>query len=42
MEALGVNVTKSLFSSDLTKEAKIEDPNGQEDSDLDLDPKEDT
>ncbi len=42
MEALGVNVTKSLFSSDVTKEAKIEDPNGQEDSDLDLDPKEDT
>jgi hypothetical protein len=42
MEALGVNATKLLFSLDLTKEVDIEDPNGQEDSDLDLDPKEDT
>jgi predicted membrane chloride channel (bestrophin family) len=40
MEALRINATKSLFSSDLTKEAKIENPNGQEDNDLDLDPKE--
>jgi hypothetical protein len=42
MEALGINATKFLFSSYLTKEADIEDPNGQEDSDLDLDPEEDT
>ncbi len=42
MESLIINVTKSLFSSNLTKEAKIEDPNHQEDSDLDMDPKEDT
>jgi hypothetical protein len=41
MEALGINATKSLFSSDLTKEAKIENPNGQEDSDLDMDLEED-
>jgi hypothetical protein len=41
MEALGVNATKSLFSSNLTKEVEIEDPKGQEDSDLDLDPEED-
>ncbi len=26
-DALGINATKSLFSSDLTKEAKIENPN---------------
>jgi hypothetical protein len=31
-----------LLSSDLTKEAEIEDPNGQVDSDLDMDPKENT
>jgi hypothetical protein len=37
MEALGVNATKSLFSSDLTKEVEIEDP-----SDLDLNLEEDT
>jgi predicted membrane chloride channel (bestrophin family) len=42
MEALGVNATKSLFSSYLTKEVEIEDPNGQEDNDLDLDLEEDT
>jgi len=42
MEALGVNVTKSLFSSNLTKETKIENSNGQEDSDLNLNPEEDT
>jgi hypothetical protein len=42
MEALRVNATKSLFSSNLTKDAKIENPNGQEDSDLDMDPKKDT
>ncbi len=42
MEALGVNVTKSLFSSNLTKETKIENPNGQEDSDLNLNLEEDT
>jgi hypothetical protein len=41
-EALGVNATKFLFSSNLTKEAKIEDPNGHEDSDLDLDLEENT
>ncbi len=41
MEAWGINATKSLFSLNLTKEAEIENPNGQEDSDLDLDPKED-
>jgi hypothetical protein len=39
IEALGRNATKSLFSSNLTKEAKIGNPNGQEDGDLD--PKED-
>jgi hypothetical protein len=38
MEALGVNVTKYLFSLDLTREVKIENPNNQEDNDLDLDP----
>jgi hypothetical protein len=38
MEALGVNVTKYLFSLDLTREVKIKDPNSQEDSDLNLDP----
>jgi hypothetical protein len=37
MEASGVNVTKSLFSSDLIREAYIEDQNSQVDSDLDLD-----
>jgi hypothetical protein len=42
MEALRINATKSLFSSNLTKGAKIEYPNQQEDGDLDLDPKEDT
>jgi hypothetical protein len=42
MEALWINTTKSLFSSNLTKEVEIEDPNGQEDSDLDQDPEEDT
>ncbi len=36
MEALGVNATKSLSLSYLTKEVEIEDPNGQKDSDLDL------
>jgi hypothetical protein len=41
MEALGINATKSLFSSNLIKKANIKDPNGHEDSDLDLDPKED-
>jgi len=42
MEALRINATKSLFSSNLTRGAKIEDPNHQEDRDLDLDPKEKT
>ncbi len=41
-EALRINATKFLLSSDLTKEAEIEDPNGQVDSDLDMDPKENT
>ncbi len=41
-EPLRVNATKFLFSSDLTKEVKIEDPNGHKDSDLDLDLEENT
>ncbi len=39
MQPLGIIATKSLSSLDLTKEAEIEDANGQKDSDLDLDPK---
>ncbi len=36
METLRVNLAKSLFSSNLTKEVEIEDPNSQEGRDLDL------
>ncbi len=39
MEALGVNVTKSLLSSYLIRKAKVENPNSQENSNLDFGPK---
>jgi hypothetical protein len=36
MEALGVNTTKALLSSNLTQEIKICDPIDLDDSDLDI------
>jgi hypothetical protein len=41
MVVLGINVTKSLFSSYLTKDMEIEDANDHDDYDMDLDPKKD-
>jgi hypothetical protein len=36
MEALGMNMTKALFSSNLTQEIEICDPINLDDSDLDI------
>lgn len=36
MEVLGINATKSLFSSDLTKNMEIEDANDHDGNDMDL------
>jgi hypothetical protein len=41
MEVLGINATKSLISSDLTKDMDIEDEIDHDDNDMDLDPKKD-
>jgi hypothetical protein len=37
---LEINATKSLFSSDLTKDMEIDNANDHNDNDMDLDPKE--
>jgi hypothetical protein len=41
MEVFGINATKSLFSSDLTKDMEIKYANDHDDNYMDLDPKKD-